>query len=120
MQYTSEELDASTDRAAFTAAGDRTGVCWDNAAAESFFAVLKNTMYQRQMFPIRMRARSAVPRIYRGPLPSPEAASRARLQNTVLRPLPNTEGWQSSRRNQPEDLSQILGTAPSLGTRIVH
>ncbi len=25
----------------------RTGVCWDNAAAESFFATLKNEMYDR-------------------------------------------------------------------------
>jgi transposase InsO family protein len=38
----------------------RTGVCWDNAAAESFFAALKNEMYHRQAFPGRARARFAV------------------------------------------------------------
>ena len=38
----------------------RTGVCWDNAAAESFFAALKNEMYYRQSFPSRARARFAV------------------------------------------------------------
>ncbi len=38
----------------------RTGVCWDNAAAESFFAALKNEMYHRQTFPTRARARFAV------------------------------------------------------------
>jgi transposase InsO family protein len=38
----------------------RTGVCWDNAAAESFFAALKNEMYYRQSFPDRARARFAV------------------------------------------------------------
>ena len=38
----------------------RTGVCWDNAAAESFFAALKNEMYHRQAFPTRVRARFAV------------------------------------------------------------
>ena len=38
----------------------RTGVCWDNAAAESFFAALKNEMYYRQAFPSRARARFAV------------------------------------------------------------
>jgi putative transposase len=38
----------------------RTGVCWDNSAAESFFASLKNEMYYRQAFPDRARARFAV------------------------------------------------------------
>ena len=38
----------------------RTGVCWDNAAAESFFAALKNECYHRQHFPTRARARFAV------------------------------------------------------------
>jgi transposase InsO family protein len=38
----------------------RTGVCWDNAAAESFFAALKNEMYHRHTFPTRARARFAV------------------------------------------------------------
>jgi putative transposase len=35
-------------------------VCWDNAAAESFFGALKNEMYYRQSFPDRARARFAV------------------------------------------------------------
>ena len=38
----------------------RTGVCWDNAAAESFFGTLKNEMYYRQSFPGRAQARFAV------------------------------------------------------------
>ena len=38
----------------------RTGVCWDNAAAESFFAALKNEMSYRQSFPSRARARFSV------------------------------------------------------------
>jgi putative transposase len=35
-------------------------VCWDNAAAESFFAALKNEMYYQQSFADRARARFAV------------------------------------------------------------
>jgi transposase InsO family protein len=35
-------------------------VCWDNAAAESFLAALKNEMYHRHAFPSRARARFAV------------------------------------------------------------
>jgi len=38
----------------------RTGGCWDNAAAESFFAALKNEMYHRETFTTRARARFAV------------------------------------------------------------
>ncbi len=39
----------------------RTGVCWDNAAAESFFGALKNEMYYRQSFPDRARPGSPSP-----------------------------------------------------------
>jgi transposase InsO family protein len=35
-------------------------VCWDNAAAESFFGTLKNEMYHQQAWPDRARARFAV------------------------------------------------------------
>jgi putative transposase len=35
-------------------------VCRDNAAAESFFATLKNEMYHRDRFDTRARARFAV------------------------------------------------------------
>ena len=38
----------------------RTGQCWDNATAESFFASLKNEMYYRHSFTTRARARFAV------------------------------------------------------------
>ena len=38
----------------------RTGVCWDNAVAESFFASLKNEMYHRLRFATIDKARLAV------------------------------------------------------------
>ena len=38
----------------------RTGVCWDNAVAESFFATLKNEMYYLHIFPTKARARFKV------------------------------------------------------------
>jgi putative transposase len=34
--------------------------CWDNAAAESFFAALKNEMHYHHAFPTWARARFAV------------------------------------------------------------
>ena len=59
-QYTSREFARfCTGKHVRTSVG-RTGVCWDNAAAESFFGALKNEMYYRQSFPDRARARFAV------------------------------------------------------------
>jgi putative transposase len=59
-QYTSREFaHFCKDKRVRTSVG-RTGVCWDNAAAESFFAALKNEMYYRQTWPTRARARFAV------------------------------------------------------------
>jgi len=59
-QYTSREFTQfCKDKHVRTSVG-RTGVCWDNAAAESFFAALKNEMYHRQTWPTRARARFAV------------------------------------------------------------
>lgn len=59
-QYTSAEFAAFTTHKRIRRSLGRTGVCWDNAAAESFFAALKNEMYYRQSFPTRARARFAV------------------------------------------------------------
>jgi transposase InsO family protein len=59
-QYTSREFTRfCTDKHVRTSVG-RTGVCWDNAAAESFFAALKNEMYNRHSWPTRAQARFAV------------------------------------------------------------
>ena len=33
-----------------------TGICWDNAMAESFFATLKTEFYYRRVWPTRARA----------------------------------------------------------------
>ena len=59
-QYTSREFTQFCREKRVRTSVGRTGVCWDNAAAESFFAALKNEMYYRQSFPTRARARFAV------------------------------------------------------------
>jgi putative transposase len=59
-QYTSAEFAVFAAKNGIRRSLGRTGVCWDNAVAESFFAVLKNEMYYRQSFPTRARARFAV------------------------------------------------------------
>jgi putative transposase len=59
-QYTSAEFAAFCARRQVRTSVGRTGVCWDNAAAESFFGALKNECYHRESFPTRARARFAV------------------------------------------------------------
>lgn len=59
-QYTSKEFTRYCVTRGITRSVGRTGVCYDNAAAESFFATLKNEMYHRHRFPTRARARFAV------------------------------------------------------------
>jgi transposase InsO family protein len=59
-QYTSEQLaDACTDLHVLRSMG-RTGVCWDNAAAESFWSTLKTEFYNRRTWPTKAEARLAV------------------------------------------------------------
>jgi putative transposase len=59
-QYTSAEFGRFCAAHGVRTSTGRTGVCWDNAAAESFFSALKNEMYHRQAFGDRARARFAV------------------------------------------------------------
>lgn len=59
-QYTSASFHRFCKENLIRTSVGRTGVCWDNAAAESFFAALKNDMYYRHSFTTRARARFVV------------------------------------------------------------
>lgn len=59
-QYASAQFAAFCTSIGVRRSMGRTGVCWDNAAAESFFATLKNEMYYRSSFATKARARFAV------------------------------------------------------------
>jgi putative transposase len=59
-QYTSAQFARFCQGRQVRTSVGRTGICYDNAAAESFFSALKNEMYYRQSFPTRARARFAV------------------------------------------------------------
>lgn len=59
-QYTSAEFAQYCKNNRIRNSVGRTGVCWDNAVAESFFASLKNEMYYLHDWPTRARARFAV------------------------------------------------------------
>jgi transposase InsO family protein len=55
-QYTSTEFGDFLDANDMTGSMGRTGVCWDNAVAESFFATLKKELVHRCVFPTRKHA----------------------------------------------------------------
>lgn len=59
-QYTSAQYAEHLKTHGVTASMGRTGVCWDNAMAESFFGALKNELVHRTVFPTREKARTAV------------------------------------------------------------
>jgi transposase InsO family protein len=59
-QYTSAEFaDLATDYQVVLSLG-RTGQCWDNPLAESFFASLKGELTDLQAWPTRAAARRAI------------------------------------------------------------
>jgi putative transposase len=61
-QYTSAEFRASCDRHGVRQSMGKTGVCWDNALAESFFATYKLELIECASWPTRTRARTATVR----------------------------------------------------------
>lgn len=56
-QYTSDEFGQLCDRFGIVQSMGATGVCWDNAAAESFFGTLKREMANRRRWGTRAEAR---------------------------------------------------------------
>ncbi len=59
-QYTSAQLARFADRHNLARSVGRTGVCWDNAAAESFWATMKVEFYDRYLWAGRTAAKLAV------------------------------------------------------------
>jgi transposase InsO family protein len=59
-QYASEQITAFANEHGLTRSMGYTGVCWDNAMAESFFATLKTEFYYRRVWPTKKGARLAV------------------------------------------------------------
>lgn len=55
-QYTSEEYRTKLADLGLRHSLGRTGVCWDNALAESFFAALKNERVHHMVYPTRKKA----------------------------------------------------------------
>lgn len=59
-QYTSAAMRRLADAHGVLLSVGRTGVCWDNAMAESFFATFKNELIYRHPWPTLARTKTAV------------------------------------------------------------
>ena len=59
-QYASTQITAFAAVNGLTRSMGSTGICWDNAMAESFFATLKTEFYYRRVWPTKKRAKTAV------------------------------------------------------------
>ena len=94
--YTSYEFAGVVDALGLRQSVGRTGICYDNAMAESFFAALKNERVHRTAYPTREHARVDVVRYIefwyntkhqqalRTSVPDP-AASSQRASGTAVR-----------------------------------
>lgn len=61
-QYTSAQLHAAASQLGVAQSVGRTGVCWDNAMAESFWSTLKSEFYDRRAWATRAEVKQAVAR----------------------------------------------------------
>lgn len=59
-QYTSAQFAEHLSKYNMVGSMGRTGICWDNAMAESFFGALKNELIYRTAFPTQESARRAI------------------------------------------------------------
>ena len=59
-QYASKQITVFAAANGLTRSMGYTGVCWDNAMAESFFATLKTEFYYRRVWPTKARAKRDV------------------------------------------------------------
>jgi putative transposase len=59
-QYTSDDLRTYLEKYEMRGSMGRTGVCWDNAMAESFFASLKKELVHRTVYSTRQKATTAI------------------------------------------------------------
>ena len=64
--YTSAKFRALVSSLGMRSSMGRTGVCWDNSMAESFFSMLKNERVYRTVYATKGQARSDIVRYIEG------------------------------------------------------
>ena len=96
-QYTSGEFAELCEEHGILQSVGRTGVCWDNAPAESFLATLKKELVHRRVFRTRTEARLAIRHWI-------EAWYNRRRLSSVLEYLSPTE-WENHYRHTTNTLA---------------
>ncbi|MDT2006506.1 DDE-type integrase/transposase/recombinase [Rhodococcus opacus] len=77
----------------------RTGVCWDNSMAESFFAALKNECVYRTFYATKQRARQDIVRCIEG-----FTTRGAGILRSAAGTRTTSTAVASSRRSRPESI----------------
>jgi len=93
-QYFSTEFMKYCNDHGITQSMGRTGVCWDNAAAESFFATLKKECVHRCVFPTRRHAVKAITKYIE------VFYNRKRIHSSIgyNTPLEVRQAWENNNR----------------------
>ena len=93
-QYTSTEFAAFLKTNDMRGSMGRTGVCWDNAMAESFFATLKKELIHRTVFPTRRSAEREIAKYIE------LFYNRVRIHSKIgyNTPFETREMWESNRQ----------------------
>jgi transposase InsO family protein len=81
-QYTADRYQAALAAARLTCSMSRTGDCYDNAMAESFFATFKDELIDRYRWPTRRAAQQAIFRMAGGVLQWAAPPRGARVSHT--------------------------------------
>lgn len=101
-QYTSTQFHQVTEGFGLTQSMGRTGVCWDNAMAESFWSTLKTEFYDRRVWMTRWEAQRAVARWIE------EVYNRSRLHTSLgMRTPVEFEEAMTSTLVNPSTLTQV-------------
>lgn len=95
-QYTSRQLHQVAERFNMDQSVGRTGVCFDNAMAESFWSTLKHEFYYRYKWPTRAQARQEIGRWIE------TVYNRTRRHSSLGYQTP-VEYENNKTRNQPEN-----------------
>lgn len=95
-QYASTQIGGWTKAHGLVRSMGATGVCWDNAMAESFFATLKTEYYYRYVWPTKIEAKQGVGRWIE------ETYNRRRRHSALGQIDPVTYEMQQSNQN-PKD-----------------
>ena len=89
--YTSDDFRALVTSLGMRSSMGRTGVCWDNSMAESFFSMLKNERVYRTVYATKAQARRDIIRYIiryiEGVLQQSTPALSARLSQAQRSPL---------------------------------